>query len=104
LSIAGVPPFLGFFSKLFILLILINSNFFIFYIWFFGLLLFGLYFYAQNLRFLYSTGPASLNYAFERTVRVSTFFIFFAVVIAFVIISGGLFINDFFLYFYWLFS
>ena len=30
-SIAGVPPFLGFFSKLLILLILINSNFFFFY-------------------------------------------------------------------------
>ena len=34
-SMAGVPPFLGFFSKLLILLILLNSNFFFFYLFFF---------------------------------------------------------------------
>ena len=33
-SIAGVPPFIGFYSKLLILLLLMNSNFFFFYIFF----------------------------------------------------------------------
>jgi hypothetical protein len=39
-SIAGVPPFLGFFPKLLILINLLNSNFFFFYIFFFRITLF----------------------------------------------------------------
>ena len=51
-SMAGVPPFLGFFSKLLILILLINSNFFLFYLFFFGLLFFGLYFLtSKNFKF-----------------------------------------------------
>lgn len=71
LSIAGVPPFIGFFSKLLILLNLINSNFFLFYFFFFSLLFFGLYFYIQNIKYLMSNNNERSNYHefFLRQIR-----------------------------------
>jgi len=103
-SIAGVPPFLGFFSKLLILLILVNSNFFFFYIFFFGLLFFGLYFYLQNIRFLYSTGVGKLNYTYTSNVRLTSLYFNFTFLILFFLIFGFFFMDDILLYFYWLFS
>nr|QCU82612.1 NADH dehydrogenase subunit 2b [Pseudourostyla cristata] len=102
-SIAGVPPFIGFFSKLLILIMLSKSNFFIFYIFFFILLFFGLYFYIQNIRFLYSTGTSHISYAYMLNMRVSLHYIIFTQIVLFVIIFGFFLIDDFLLYFYWLF-
>jgi NADH:ubiquinone oxidoreductase subunit 2 (subunit N) len=104
LSIAGVPPFIGFFSKLLILISLINSNFFFFYIFFFSLLFFGLYFYLQNIRFLYSTNTSKLNYAYELNARLSTLYVYFSIFFLFFLIFGVFFFDDLILYFYWLFS
>ncbi len=102
-SIAGVPPFLGFFSKLLILLILINSNFYFFYIFFFVLLFLGLYFYLQNIRFLYSTANSSLSYSFIPTLRISSLYFNWTFTILFFLMFGCFFIDDVILYFYWLF-
>jgi NADH-quinone oxidoreductase subunit N len=104
LSLAGVPPFIGFFSKLLILISLVNSNFFFFYIFFFGLLFFGLYFYLQNLKFLYSTGMSKINYAFESNLRISSIFIYYSYLLIFFIIFGVFFFDDIILYFYWIFN
>lgn len=101
-SMAGVPPFLGFFSKLLILLILINSNFFFFYLFFFFLLFFGLYFYVQNIRFLYSTGSSKLSYLFLINLRLSNLYFYFTFSILFFLIFGSFFMDDVFLFFYWL--
>jgi len=103
-SMAGVPPFLGFFSKLLILILLINSNFFLFYIFFFGLLFFGLYFYLQNIRFLYSTGVGKLNYANVGFLRSSSLYYNFTLFFVFFLVFGFAFMDDLVLYFYWLFS
>lgn len=103
-SIAGVPPFLGFFSKLLILISLLNSNFFFFYLFFFTLLFFGLYFYIQNIRFLHSTGTSKINYTHTGNIRISTIYYYFSIVILFVLIFGVFYFDDFILYFYWLFS
>ncbi len=103
-SIAGVPPFLGFFSKLLILILLINSNFFFFYIFFFSLLFFGLYFYLQNIRFLYSTGSGKLNYSNIFNLRQSTLYFYNTILIIFFLVFGFFFIDDVVLYFYWLFN
>lgn len=103
-SIAGVPPFIGFFSKLLILIPLINSNFSIFFIFFFILLFLGLYFYLQNLRFLYSTGKGSINYSFITNIKVSLLFINHSYAIIFFLVFGMFFLDDLLLYFYWLFS
>ena len=50
-SMAGVPPFLGFFSKILILILLINSNFFLFYIFFFWSFIFWLIFLSSKYSF-----------------------------------------------------
>jgi NADH:ubiquinone oxidoreductase subunit 2 (subunit N) len=103
-SIAGVPPFLGFFSKILILILLINSNFFFFYIFFFGLLFFGLYFYLQNIRFLYSTGVGKLNYAHSSIMRSSSLYFYITLFLVFFLIFGFAFMDDIVLYFFWLLS
>lgn len=100
-SIAGVPPFLGFFSKLLILISLINSNFFLFFIFFFVLLFFGLYFYLQNIRFLYSTNPSKINYSVDNYLRNCPIFFYFTYTSLFFLLFGGFFFKDLLLYFYW---
>jgi NADH:ubiquinone oxidoreductase subunit 2 (subunit N) len=103
-SMAGVPPFLGFFSKILILVLLINSNFFLFYIFFFGLLFFGLYFYLQNIRFLHSTGVGKLNYATVGFLRSSSLYYSLSTFFLFFLIFGFAFMEDIILYFYWIVS
>lgn len=103
-SIAGVPPFVGFFSKLLILINLVNSNFFFFYIFFFALLFFGLYFYIQNIRFLYSTGIGKINYTYEFNLRLSSLFVYHIFFFLFVFVFGIFFFDEIFLYFHWILS
>ena len=103
-SIAGVPPFLGFFSKLLILILLVNSGFFLFFIFFFGLLFFGLYFYLQNIRFLYSTGVGKLHYSHNFNLRISSLYFYYTFFFIFFLIFGFFFMDDLILYFYWLFN
>lgn len=52
LSLAGMPPLLGFISKFLLLLVLFAQSHFFFIVIFFILNLFMIYFYIQNLRFL----------------------------------------------------
>jgi len=99
-SIAGVPPFLGFFPKLLILINLLNSNFFFFYIFFFVLLFFALYFYMQNIRFLYSTGKSKINPPFLASTRLSAVFPPLALFIVIALIFGIFFLQDLLLFFY----
>lgn len=101
LSMAGVPPFIGFFSKLFIFVLISNNSFFLFYSLFFVLLFLGLYFYVQNLRFLHSTNKNTLNYPFLRNERVSIYFFYTSIFILFIIILGVFLLNDIILYFSW---
>jgi len=103
-SIAGVPPFLGFFTKVIILISLINSNFFIFFIFFFALLFFSLYFYLQNLRFLYSTGYSTLNYDYELNLRAPIITFTFLSLFSFLLVFGFAFMGDILLFFSWLFN
>ena len=103
-SIAGVPPFLGFFSKLLILILLVNSGFFLFFIFFFGLLFFGLYFYLQNIRFLYSTGVGKINYSHNSNLRITSLYFYITSFFIFFLIFGFFFMDDLILYFYWLFN
>jgi len=103
LSMAGVPPFIGFFSKLFIITLLINSSFFLFYSLFFVLLLIGLYFYVQNLRFLHSTNLKSSDYPYaDGSERLSIAFFYVTVVVLFVLGLGIFYIDDLLLFFSWL--
>lgn len=103
-SIAGVPPFIGFFSKLLILLNLLNSNFFFFFFFFFSLLFIGLYFYLQNIKFLYSTSINKINYAYEFNLRISSIYVYTMCFFLFFLLFGFFFFDDILLYFYWIFS
>ncbi len=49
---AGVPPLVGFFTKLLVLLSLLNTSFYFLYVFYFVLLFLGLFYYMQNVRFL----------------------------------------------------
>ena len=53
LSLAGIPPLVGFIGKFLMLILFFNQNYFLFIILFFLLNLFMIYFYIQNLRFLW---------------------------------------------------
>ena len=101
-SMAGVPPFIGFFSKMFILSILINSNLFLFYFIFFVLLFVGLYFYIQNMRFLHSSNLSYTNKPYLINERSSIVLFYFSIIISFMLIFGISYIDDILLLFIWL--
>lgn len=103
-SIAGVPPFIGFFSKLFIIVSLINNYFFLLYSIFFITLFVGLYFYMQNIRFLYSTNYNTLNYPFLLNERHSISYYYYSIFIIIIFCLGTFYIDDFILIISWLLS
>jgi NADH:ubiquinone oxidoreductase subunit 2 (subunit N) len=103
-SIAGIPPLIGFFSKILILLLLLNSNFFFLYIYFFGLLFFGLYFYVQNIKFLYSIGKGKIDYSYYEFLRKISIYYMFSFLLIFLLTFGFLVMDDLILYFYWIFK
>ena len=103
-SMAGVPPFVGFFSKLFILTLLTNNSFFILYSVFFVVLFIGLYFYVQNIRFLHSTNHNSLAYQYMAVgERVTPTFYYFTIYILTLLILGTVYVDDILLVVTWLF-
>lgn len=103
-SMAGVPPFIGFFSKIFVLNLLINSNLFLFYFLFFILLFVGLYFYVQNMRFLHTSNLSYSNKQFFISERNNIAINYFAVLTMFALIFGIAYIDDILLLFVWILS
>lgn len=62
MSMAGVPPFVGFFTKLFIV-VSVMTNSFVYVIPFMVLiLLLGLYFYQQNIRYILSSSNSRSSF------------------------------------------
>lgn len=101
-SMAGVPPFIGFFSKLFILTLLVNNSFFLLYFLFFVILLIGLYFYIQNIRFLHSTNPGDISTPFVFNERVNLSYFYFGLWLLSILIFGIFYVDDILLFFTWL--
>ena len=93
-SLAGVPPFLGFFNKLFLMNLLVNSGFFLLYFLFFIILLFGLYFYMQNLRFLHSTSHGNTSKVFLKNTRVSFTMYYYLITLTFFLVNGVFIVDD----------
>lgn len=102
LSMAGVPPFIGFFSKVFVLQLILNSNMFLFYFLLFILLFVGLYFYIQNLRFLHSTNQGYNNSFHLGNERSNLLYFYYSVTVSFAITFGFFYIDDFLLVVTWL--
>jgi len=101
-SMAGVPPFVGFFSKLFIITLLVSNSFFLIYSMFFTVLFISLYFYMQNLRFLHSTHLSSINIPFSSVERVIPALYYTSITVIITLSLGVLFIDDILLVFTWL--
>lgn len=101
-SISGIPPFLGFFAKLLILVNLLNTNFYFFFIFFFVLLFFGLYFYLQNLRFLYSTTKSKINFFFFNNQLTSHLSIFNILIYLFILSFSFVLVEDIYIFIQWL--
>ena len=101
-SMAGVPPFWGFFAKLFILLLLFNSNFFLLFIFLFTFLFVGLYFYMQNVRFLNTVGSGNVYGSTEINLRLSPLFFYLLYPTLFLLIFGFFFTEDLLLFFAWI--
>ena len=97
LSLAGVPPLVGFFSKIFVVILVSNSQFFLLFFPFFVLLFTGLYFYIQNIRFLHSTTLHNLPYLTELSFRISFLYLYLVILLLFFLIFGFCFIDDLFL-------
>ena len=97
---AGVPPFIGFFSKLFILTLLTNNAFFVLYAVFFVVLFLGLYFYVQNIRFLHSTNHSQIAHSyFAGSERATPVFYYFTVVVLTFVVFGTVYVEDLLLVF-----
>lgn len=94
LSLAGVPPLLGFFSKIFVFVLISASHLFILFPAFFILLFIGLYFYVQNLRFLNATNAPSLVLISELSLRTHLLYYTFSLPISFIIIFGFCYVDD----------
>lgn len=101
-SMAGVPPFIGFFSKLFIMLLLVNNTFFVLYFFFFVLVFLGLYFYIQNIKFLYSTNLQTSNLPFLVIERVLPVYLYFSITVLLLLILGMIYIDDICIFFAWI--
>jgi NADH-ubiquinone oxidoreductase chain 2 len=102
-SMAGVPPFIGFFSKLFIMVLILNNFYFVFYFVFFILLFLGLYFYMQNIRFLHSTNYVTFNSPFVINERLVSSMIYMVISLLFIIVFGVVYTDDIILIFTWMF-
>lgn len=101
-SMAGVPPFWGFFSKIFIFTLLCNSNFYLLFPFFFLLLFIGLYFYIQNIRFLNGTSGSDFQPIIDLNVRNVPIYFYSTYSILFFIIFGFMFTEDLFITFMWI--
>lgn len=94
LSLAGVPPLVGFFAKIFAFVLLSNSNLFLLFPPFFILLFVGLYFYVQNLRFLNSTNLPTASSLSELQTRPNITYFSYSLPISFFIIFGFCYVDD----------
>lgn len=100
-SLAGVPPFIGFFSKIYLLNLLINQGFFTLYTLFVVLLIIGLYFYIQNIRFLHSTSHNNNVKPFIGVVRKPLVLTYYLSFWGFFVLNGFIISEDIMLYFFW---
>ncbi len=101
-SLAGVPPFMGFFNKLYLINIITNNSFYILYTFLFIILLVGLYFYMQNLRFLHSTNYNDNMKPFLNNDKTIFALYYYLILQSFMLINGVFFLDEFIPFVTWL--
>lgn len=106
-SMAGIPPFLGFFAKLSVFVVVSNLYLFVMFPFFFVLLFSGLYFYIQNVRLILTAPRGFVSgglYPEDLNVRRVTSLEMIATLLNFTLLAGLFYLEDFFLYSAWLLS
>jgi NADH:ubiquinone oxidoreductase subunit 2 (subunit N) len=101
-SMAGVPPLLGFFSKVLVFILLSDSSYFILFFLFFPLVFFSLYFYVQNIRFLNISKLATTPTTHLLEVRSSLIYYSITTPTLFFLLFGMFYNEDLFLVINWL--
>lgn len=101
LSMAGVPPFWGFFSKLFVFTLVCTSYFSSLYPFFFLILFIGLYFYIQNVRFLNTTSGSNFQPVVELNLRATPLYYYASLTTLFLLVFGFSFTEDLLLLISW---
>lgn len=93
-SMAGVPPMLGFFTKILILLAILNNSFGVFFSFFCILLLVSLYFYMQNIRFLYANSEEFFESPHWNSLRIVPQHLGYIVAGVTFLMTGFIFMED----------
>lgn len=103
LSAAGIPPFLGFFSKIFIFTLLCNSYFAFLFIILFIFLFVNLYFYMQTVRFLNTSNVMNCNTVYDKNFRTNLTTYYLCFPSTFFLVFGFTFLEDLLVFFKWCF-
>lgn len=102
LSLAGMPPLLGFVGKFLLLIFLAYKNQFLLFIIFSFINLFMIYFYIQNLRFLVRKTSSNILVVRQFFVNIDMRLVLLVVVLNFFNIFGIFFFEDFLIFVnYW---
>jgi NADH:ubiquinone oxidoreductase subunit 2 (subunit N) len=101
-SMAGVPPFVGFFTKVFIFDLLADVDFFLFYLIAFLVLFAGLYFYIQNIRFLYGAHRSAFVPSVEFGVRTAPIYYYVTITALTFLVFGAFLLEEVLLWGRWL--
>jgi NADH:ubiquinone oxidoreductase subunit 2 (subunit N) len=94
LSLAGMPPLLGFLGKFLIIIFLLYKNFFFFFFIFVLINVFMIYFYIQNVRFLVKKTSFNKSSTILSFNNINLKIIFFMNLINFLNFFGLFFIED----------
>ena len=98
LSMAGMPPLLGFFGKFFIVIFFLKKGQFLLFFCFVILNIFVIYFYILNIRFLVSKSNKSFFFLKNFTVYLNFYLIAILLLFTILNIFGFFFLNDLVLY------
>lgn len=102
LSIAGIPPFLGFFLKIKIINIIGFISFFKFFFFLMPFMFLSLFFYMQNVRYLFINKYKNIKISFLGDFKNNILSNYIFIIILFFISLGLFFIDDLFLVFSWI--
>ena len=101
-SVSGVPPFVGFFTKVLIFILSLSNSFFLFYTLFFVIVFVSLYFYIQNIRFLHSTNYQTFQSPYIVNERLIINFYTLSIPLIIIINTGFIIFDDLVMLFIWI--